>query len=193
MLRAGNDKTYVNSCSNFDNTQLAVQLESLSRALAQVIHTSAWRTTQLDDGHRTGLATYLVAKENKGGDGFANIAQSMSGLYAEAMALTNSATIYGVPTSIGIEETFSNVNVVADRLSQMADIAYEIYSYEVLHTTQAMDMRKADGKKMGQGTEKLLKQYRKVVPFVSKDRIYTPDVNNGVRFLRDLDPKTLVK
>ena len=75
----------------------------------------------------------------------------------------------------------------------MADIAYEIYSYEVLHTTQAMDMRKAEGKKMGNGTEKLLKQYRKVVPFVSKDRIFTPDVNNGVRFLRDLDPKTLVK
>lgn len=191
MLEAGNDKTFVNSCSNFDNTQLAVQLESLSRALAQVIHTSAWRTTQLDDGGRTKLPTYLVAPENKGGDGFANIAQSMSGLYAEAMALTNSATLYGVPTSIGIEETFSNINIVADRLSRMADIAYEIYSYEVLHTTQAMDLRKANGKTMGKGTNKLLVQYRKVVPYVSKDRIYTPDINNGISFLRELDPASL--
>lgn len=190
-VQAGKDTSIVASCSNFDNTQLAVQLESLSRALAQVIHTSAWRTTQLVDGHRTNLPTYLVAKENKGGDGFANIAQSMSGLYAEAMSLTNSATIYGIPTSIGIEETFSNINLTADRLSKMANIGYEIYSYEVLHTTQAMDMRAQDGKKLGDGTQKLLKQYRKVVPFVAKDRIYTPDVNNGVKFLNELDPASL--
>lgn len=190
-MQVGGKNVFVNSCSNFDNTQLAVQLESVGRALAQVIHTSAWRTTQLDDTHRTNLLTYLVAKENKGGDGFANIAQSMSGLYAEAMGLTNSVMGYGVPTSIGIEETFSNVNQTADRLSKMADIAYEISSYEALHTTQAMDMRMQDGKKMGEGTTKFLKAYRKSVPFVSKDRIYTPDINNGIKFLRTLDPATL--
>lgn len=190
-MQVGGKNTFVNTCSNFDNTQLAVQLESVGRALAQVIHTSAWRTTQLDDKHRTNLPTYLVAKENKGGDGFANIAQSMSGLYAEAMALTNSVMGYGVPTSIGIEETFSNVNVAADRLSKMADIAYELYSYEVLHTTQAMNMRMQDGKKMGEGTTKFLNAYRKTVPFVSKDRIYTNDINNGIKFLRTLDPATL--
>ena len=74
---------------------------------------------------------------------------------------------------------------------KMADIAYEIYSYEALHTTQAMDMRMQDGKKMGEGTTKFLKAYRKSVPFVSKDRIYTPDINNGIKFLRTLDPATL--
>lgn len=189
-LRVGGKNVFVNSGSNFDNTQLAVQLESLSRALAQVIHISAWRTTQLDDGHRTKLATYLVSKENVGGDGFANIAQSMSGLYAEAMALTNSAAIYGVPTSIGIEETFSNVNLIANRLDKIADIAYEIYSYEVLHTTQGMDIRKKEyDQTMGAGTSKFLDEYRKHVPFVSKDRIYTPDVNNGVKFLKNYNVK----
>ena len=67
----------------------------------------------------------------------------------------------------------------------------EIYSYEALHTTQAMDMRMQDGKKMGEGTTKFLKAYRKSVPFVSKDHIYTPDINNGIKFLRTLDPATL--
>ena len=134
-MRAGKPTVYVNSCSNFDNTQLALQMESLTKALGQVMHISAWRTTQLVDDHRTGLSTYLVAKENKGGDGFANIAQSMSGLYADGMALTNSVIGYGVPTSIGIEETFSNLNATADRLSKMADVGYEIYAYEVLHHT----------------------------------------------------------
>lgn len=54
-----------------------------------------------------------------------------------------------------------------------------------------MDMRMQDGKKMGEGTTKFLKAYRKSVPFVSKDRIYTPDINNGIMFLRTLDPATL--
>lgn len=183
-MRAGKPTVFVNSCSNFDNTQLALQLESLTKALVQVAHTSAWRTTQLVDNHRTGLPTYLVAKQNQGGDGFANIAQSMSGLYAEVMGLTNSVIGYGVPTSIGIEETFSNVNLTADRLSKAADIGYELYAYEVLHTTQAMDMRKEEGKQMGAGTEELLQKYRKVVPFVDQDRVFTPDINNGARFLK---------
>ena len=133
------------------------------------------------------LPTYLVAKENMGGDGFANIAQSMSGRYAEAMALTNNVMGCGVPTSIGFEETFSNVNVAADRLSKMADIAYELYGYEVLHTTQAMNMSMQDGKKVGEGTTKFLNAYRKTVSFVTKDRIYT----NDIKFLRTLDPATL--
>ncbi len=183
-MRAGKPNVFVNSCANFDNTQLALQLESLTKALVQVMHTSAWRTTQIVDNHRTGLPTYLVANQNKGGDGFANIAQSMSGLYAEAMGLTNSVLGYGVPTSIGIEETFSNVNLTADRLSKAVDVGYDIYSYEMLHNAQAMDMRKEEGKKMGEGTRAFLQSYRKAVPFVDKDRVFTPDVNNGVQFLK---------
>lgn len=185
LLEAGQEGQYINSCSNFDNTQLALQLESLTRAMGQIMHTSAWRTTQLDDGHRTNLPTYLVAPENKGGDGFANIAQSMSGIYAEGMALTSSVMGMGVPTSIGIEETYSNLNLTADRLSQMADRTREIYAYEVLHTTQAMDMRiRMENRKLGETTTKFLESYRTVVPYVDKDRIYTKDLQNTVDWLR---------
>ena len=40
-MRAGKPTVYVNSCSNFDNTQLALQMESLTKALGQVMHISA--------------------------------------------------------------------------------------------------------------------------------------------------------
>lgn len=185
--QAGNDKAFVNSCANFDNTQLAIRLETLTRAMGQIMHASAWRTTQLDDGHRTQLSTYLVAPENKGGDGFANIAQSMSGIYAEGMALTNSVMGYGVPTSIGIEETFSNVNVTADRLSKISDIVAEVYAYEVLHVTQAMDIRvRHEGRKLGDGTAAFLEDYRKVVSYVDTDRIFTKDLNKTYMWIKGL-------
>lgn len=54
-----------------------------------------------------------------------------------------------------------------------------------------MNMRMQDGKKMGEGKTKFLNAYRKTVPFVTKDRIYTNDINNGIKFLRTLDPATL--
>ncbi|MGI2258346.1 HAL/PAL/TAL family ammonia-lyase [Shewanella sp. GXUN23E] len=188
-LRVENTNVFVNSGANFDNTQLAIQLESLSRAVAQVIHTSAWRTTQLADSGRTKLPMYLVAPENKGGDGFANIAQSMSGIYAEAMALTNSATLYGVPTSVGIEETFSNVNNVAARLARLVDIGYEVYAFEVLHSTQGMDLRRRTQQlTMGEGTSDLLNAYRQSVSYVTEDRNFGPDVRNGANFLRQYAP-----
>lgn len=180
----GKASVQVNSCSNFDNTALALQLETVGRALAQVMHVSAWRTTQLDDGHRTNLPTYLVAPENKGGDGFANIAQSMSGIYAEGMALTNSVMGYGIPTSIGIEETFSNVNVASDRLNAIADCTAGVFAYEVLHAAQAMDMRVRHEKRvLGEGTKAWLDDYRKVVSYVDKDRIFTSDLENTRRWI----------
>ncbi|BDY06087.1 aromatic amino acid ammonia-lyase [Ferrimonas sp. YFM] len=185
--------SYVNSNSAFDNTQIAIQVESLATAMAHVIHNSGWRSLQVGMDHRTHLPKYLVAKSNKGGDGFANIIQAISGYYAEAAGLTNNVTLYGLPTSNIIEETYNNVNVTAERLKQMNDIAYEVFSYEILHMTQGAQMRRDEqGYKLGKGTSALLKEYRKVVPFVDKDRPFTKDVNNGVKFLKQLDVTTLL-
>lgn len=190
---AVNDKgTYVNSVANFDYTQMALDVEAVTKAMAHVLHNSAWRMVQIADSKRTKMKPYLVAKENVGGDSFANVAQAVSGLYAEAMGLTNNVTLYGLPTSIYIDDTFNNVSVTADRLRNLTDIGYEIFAFEVLHHTQGMDMRaREQGYKLGEGTSKLLKAYRKVVPYVDKDRIFTHDVNNSVRFLKSLDPKSL--
>lgn len=183
---------YVNSNSAFDFTQLAIQVESLTTAMAHVLHNSGWRILQVGDSHRTGLKKYLVSKHNKGGDGFANILQPVSGLYAEAMAMTSNVTLYGLPTSITIEETYNNVNITADRLRHLTDVGYEIFSFEVLHMTQGAQIRRDEqGYELGEGTSKLIKEYRKVVPFVDKDRAYTLDVNNGAKFLRNLDVSLL--
>ena len=69
---------------------------------------------------------------------------------------------------------------------------FQIFNKSVLTVTVAFNiLRKAQGKKMGEGTTKLLNQYRKVVPYVSLDRTYTPDINNGVKFLHELNPSSI--
>ena len=171
---------------------MALEVEALTKAMAHVLHNSAWRMIQIVDDKRTKMKKYLVAKENVGGDCFANVAQAVSGLYAEAMGLTNNVTIYGLPTSIYIDDTFNNVAQTADRLRQMTNVGYEIFAFELMHHLQGAEMRqKEQGYQLGEGTQKLLAQYRKVVPYVTEDRIFTDDVNNSVEFLKHFDPKTV--
>jgi len=193
---SGATRDYINSNSAFDFTQIALQTESTIKAMAHLLHGSGWRIMQVDDSRRTHMSKYLSAKSNVTngvhGDGFANIGQPMVGLYAEAMSLTNNVTLYGMPTSGGIEEMYSNVNLTADRLRQMANVGAEILSFETLHMTQGAQMRRDEqGYELGEGTKRLLKAYRKVVPFVDKDRAYTKDINNGVQFIKNVQLESL--
>jgi hypothetical protein len=56
-------------------------------------------------------------------------------------------------------------------------------SFQLLHATQAVDLRK--GFTMGERTHKMYAAYRNVVPFVEKDRIFTPDIQRGVELLQN--------
>ena len=72
----------------------------------------------------------------------------------------------------------------------MSDIVAEVYAYEVLHVTQAMDMRvRHEGRKLGEGTAALLKDYRKVVPYVDADRIFTHDLNRTYAWIKGFGVK----
>lgn len=64
---------------------------------------------------------------------------------------------------------------------------YYISSIQMLHTAQAVDLR---GKvQLAKKTKALYEAYRKVVPFVSLDRIYTVDFANGYEFLKSYTVK----
>jgi len=54
-------------------------------------------------------------------------------------------------------------------------------SIELLHAAQAIDLR---GTIVSPASRALLDSYRSRVPFVSEDRIYTPDFVTGVEILR---------
>lgn len=58
---------------------------------------------------------------------------------------------------------------------------------ELLHNTQAVDLRKKVNKnfRMSEETEKLYKANRSRSPFVDQDRIYSVDLENGDRLLKD--------
>jgi histidine ammonia-lyase len=98
------------------------------------------------------------------------------------------------PTQLGatalagnIEDTAGCTLVSVRSLEQITENLYDISSLQLLHSAQALDLRKAQMKDdlvMSEATKKLYNAYRKVVPFVDQDRPYTKDIVEGTKLLK---------
>ena len=74
----------------------------------------------------------------------------------------NPVSFLGTPVAGDIEDTFTNLPLVAERLAKIADNTAYIYSLELLHAAQAVDLRtKLKGQfAMGKDSQELYKRYR---------------------------------
>lgn len=68
---------------------------------------------------------------------------------------------------------------------QIVDNTRVIYGLELLHSSQAIDLRKLSNPDLhlGKATEAMYKAYREKVPFVVKDRPFTPDIQASTEFI----------
>lgn len=85
--------------------------------------------------------------------------------------------MHGTPVEGNIEDSASNLPRVAERLNRAAKNVIDLYSMEMLHSTQAIDLRKLKqpNVKLAEKTQALYDAYRKEVPFVEKDRNLTSE------------------
>lgn len=142
---------------------------------------------RLDEDRFSGLPRYLTAESNKNGHNFGATEDSMVSIYAENVDLANPVSMDGSPVEGNIEDTASNLPRIAERLNRSADNIIDLYSMELLHSTQAIDLRRAqqDNVKLSPKTEALYKAYRAKVPFVDKDRIFSGDLEEGISILKN--------
>ncbi len=98
---------------------------------------------------------------------------------------------YGMPVAGEIEDTFTNLLQAAKRLGSIDRNLMQIYSLETLHAAQAVDLRrnlKTKDLKLGEKTQAFYEAYRKAVPYVKSDRIFTDDIRRGVEVLETYEP-----
>lgn len=166
--------------ANFEPLPVAIAAQRLGVALTHLSHNSVQRTIHLSDDHFTGLTRFLSDPANKG-HAFGAIQKPFVAMQSENQSLANPVSFLGTPVAGDIEDTYTNLPLVAERLNKIADNTGYIYSLELLHAAQAIDLRKnLKGRfDMGKATKDLYSDYRKVVPYVSQDRIYTEDIQNG--------------
>lgn len=177
--------------ANFEPLPIAIAAQRATIALSHVSHNALHRTMRLDEDRFSGLARYLAGPNNPNGHAFGATEDSMVSIYAENIELANPISMHGTPVEGNIEDSASNLPRVAERLKRASNNMFDLYSMELLHNTQAIDLRKMkqDNVKLSDKTAALYNAYRKVVPFVEKDRIFSGDLENGIKILKSWEVK----
>jgi histidine ammonia-lyase len=178
------DKGGVFPTTNFEPLPVALAVQGLSIALTHVSHNSVMRTVHLSDSHFTKLSRFLGAPGNHGHT-FGAIQKNFVDMQVRNKHLASPVSFDGIPVAGNIEDTFTNLKLASDNLIQIVDNTNYIYGLELLHSTQAIDLRKLTNPnlEMGTATKAMYKDYRKQVPFVELDRPFTPDIKASYDFI----------
>ncbi|MGI2122603.1 HAL/PAL/TAL family ammonia-lyase [Shewanella baltica] len=170
--------------TNFEPLPVALAVQNLSVALTHVSHNSVMRTVHLSDDHFTKLPRFLSALGNNG-HAFGAIQKAFVDMQVRNKQLATPVSFDGISIAGGIEDTFTNLKFAADNLIQIVDNTRVIYGLELLHSSQAIDLRKLSNPDihLGKATEAMYKAYREKVPFVVKDRPFTPDIQASTEFI----------
>ncbi len=126
----------------FEPLPIAISAERIAVALAHVAHNSVQRTLRMDDDRFSGLTRYLTADTNKNGLSFGTKEDSMFSVYAENVDLANPVSMDGSAVEGDIEDTDPNLPRIAERFNHSASNILDLYSMELLHASQAEDLRK---------------------------------------------------
>ena len=122
--------------------QLQLQPQKAQLLSSYLAHNCMQRTIRLDEDRFSGLPRYLTAKTNQNGHNFGATEDTMVSIYAENVDLANPVSLDGAPVEGNIEDSASNLPRVAERLNRSAENMLALYSMELLHAAQAVDLRK---------------------------------------------------
>jgi histidine ammonia-lyase len=171
--------------ANFEALPMVAALERASLALGHVSESITQSILRFENPAITGLPRFLTAPENPG-HGFGAVQKAVASLNAEIRTLAAPVSLESTTLAGNIEDITSTAPLTARRLEQLVGDLYPLSSLQLLHASQAVELRK--GFHLGAHTKALLEGYRTHVPFVVQDRILTQDIETGSQYLRGLPP-----
>jgi histidine ammonia-lyase len=173
------DEDLIISAGNFHGQPLALPLDFLAIALAELGNISERRTYQLISGLR-GLPAFLVA--NPGLDsGFMIPQYTAASIVSQNKQLCTPASIDSIVSSNGQEDHVSMGANAATKLLRVVKNVETILAIELMNAVQGLEFRRPA--KTSDKLEGLISEYRKVVSFVEKDRLMYPDIHKSVEFI----------
>jgi histidine ammonia-lyase len=167
------------SGGNFHGQPLALALDFLGLALAELGSISERRTYQLISGLR-GLPAFLV--DNPGlNSGFMIPQYTAASIASQNKQLATPASVDSIVSSNGQEDHVSMGANAATKTLRIMENLERILAIELMNASQAIAFRQP--LKSSEFIEMFLKSYRSEVPLVKEDRILHYDIENSVAFL----------
>ena len=177
------DEDLIISGGNFHGQPLAIALDFMAIALAELGNISERRTYQLISGSR-GLPAFLV--ENPGlNSGFMIPQYTAASIVSENKQLCTPASVDSIVSSNGQEDHVSMGANAATKLHRVILNLQRILAIELLNAVQAIEFRRP--LKSSIAVEKIISDYRKVVSRNTVDRVLAIDIQNSVTFLQQLN------
>lgn len=170
------------SGGNFHGQPLALALDFLGIALAELGNISERRTYQLISGLRD-LPAFLVNDPGLN-SGFMIPQYTAASIVSQNKQLATPASIDSIVSSNGQEDHVSMGANAATKALRIVENVERILAIELLNASQAIEFRRP--LQSSEFIESFLKSYREEVSFVDEDRILHYDIEKSIAFLQSL-------
>lgn len=170
------------SAGNFHGQPLAIALDLLAIALAELGSISERRIFHLISGER-GLPPFLVASPGLN-SGFMIPHYTAASIVSQNKQLCTPASVDSIVSSNGQEDHVSMGANAATKCFQVVNNLEKILAIELFTATQALEFRRP--LKSSSRVEKLISAYRKEVKFVTEDKILFEEIKKSTIFLPNI-------
>ncbi|WP_458626277.1 histidine ammonia-lyase [Winogradskyella sp. PC D3.3] len=171
------------SGGNFHGQPLALALDYLKIAMAEIGNISERRVFQLVSGLR-GLPAFLV--DNPGlNSGFMIPQYTAASIVSANKQMASPASVDSIVSSNGQEDHVSMGANAATQAYTLVKNVERVIAIELMNASQALEFRRP--LKTSPLLESFLEQYRKVVPFIKVDEVLHDSIEASIQFLKDVD------
>jgi histidine ammonia-lyase len=166
---------------NFHGQPLALALDFLALAVAELANISERRIERLVNPNLSGLPAFLVSSGGLN-SGFMIAQYTAAALVSENKVLSHPACVDSIPTSANKEDHVSMGPIAARKCTEIVRNAEHVIAIELLCAAQAMDL--FTNMRPGEGTCAAYQSVRGVVPHLERDRVLAPDIARVVELLQ---------
>lgn len=176
------DEDLILSGGNFHGQPLALALDFLSIAMAEIGNISERRTYQLVSGLR-GLPEFLVA--NSGLNSGLMIPQyTAASVVSQNKQLCTPASVDSIVSSNGQEDHVSMGANAATKTYRVIENIYTILAVELITAAQALNFRRP--LQSSRKIEDFIAKLRTEVSFIEQDRVFHEDIQKTILFLKQV-------
>lgn len=174
------DEDIIVSAGNFHGEPIALPMDFLAVAVAELASISERRIYRLISGSR-GLPSFLVANPGLN-SGFMIPQYAAASIVNQSKGLCWPTSCDTIPSSQGQEDHVSMGGNSATKLVRIADNTERVLAIELLNAMQALDLRRP--LRTSPVLEAWHDAYRQHVPFVDNDTVMSPLIEKSVEFLQ---------
>jgi histidine ammonia-lyase len=183
------DEDVIVSGGNFHGQPLAIALDTLGIALAELGNISERRTYQLIAGKR-GLPNFLVSNPGLN-SGFMIPQYAAASIVSQNKQLATPASVDSIESSQGQEDHVSMGANAATKAWRILQNVERILAIELMNAAQALEYRRP--KKSSPVLETFVAEFRKNVPNIAVDTVMYSELQKAVKFIQNIETENIIE